>query len=94
VTEALYKGRPVVAGDVGGIRAQIEDGVSGFLVHSVEECAQRCLQILRDPALGEWLGQAGHARVRDRFLSTTELRRHLELFHDVTVADSEPVAAG
>jgi trehalose synthase len=71
VAEALYKGRPVVAGNVGGIRAQIEDGVSGFLVDSVEECAERCLHILRDPALGERLGNAGRERVRERFLSTT-----------------------
>jgi trehalose synthase len=94
VAEALHKGRPVVAGDAGGIRAQIEDGVSGFLVRSVEECAQRCLQILRDPALGERLGQAGRARVRERFLSTAELRRHLELLRAVAApagADAKPV---
>jgi trehalose synthase len=94
VAEALHKGRPVVAGDAGGIRAQIEDGVSGFLVRSVEECAQRCLQILRDPALGERLGQAGRARVRERFLSTAELRRHLELLRAVATpagADAKPV---
>lgn len=84
VAEALYKGRPVVAGNVGGIRAQIEDGVSGFLVDSVEECAERCLRILRDPALGERLGNAGRERVRERFLSTTELRHHLALFHEIT----------
>jgi trehalose synthase len=84
VSEALYKGRPVVAGNVGGIRAQIEDGVSGFLVDSVEECAERCLHILRDPALGERLGNAGRERVRERFLSTTELRHHLALFHEIT----------
>jgi trehalose synthase len=84
VAEALYKSRPVVAGNVGGIRAQIADGVSGFLVDSVEACAERCLQILRDPALGERLGSAGHAHVREQFLSTTELRNHLALFHEIT----------
>jgi trehalose synthase len=84
VAEALYKGRPVVAGNVGGIRAQIDDGVSGFLVDSVEQCAARCLQILRDPALGERLGNAGRERVRDRFLSTTGLGHHLTLFDEIT----------
>jgi trehalose synthase len=84
VAEALSKGRPVVAGNVGGIRAQIEDGVSGFLVDSVEECAERCLQILRDPALGERLGSAGQAHVREHFLSTTELGHHLALFREMT----------
>jgi trehalose synthase len=91
VAEALYKGRPVVAGNVGGIRAQIETGVSGFLVDSVEECAERCLQILRDPALGQRLGSAGRERVRDRFLSTTELRHHLALFHEITTGAATEV---
>ncbi|HWO84252.1 MAG TPA: glycosyltransferase, partial [Solirubrobacterales bacterium] len=46
VTEALWKGRPTVAGNVGGIPLQIENGESGFLVDSPEECARRCLEIL------------------------------------------------
>ena len=49
VTEALWKGRPTIAGNVGGIPLQIEDGVSGFLVNSPEECAERCLEILARP---------------------------------------------
>ena len=47
VTEALWKGRPTIGGNVGGIPLQIEDGVTGFLVNSPEECAARCLEILR-----------------------------------------------
>ncbi len=46
VTEALWKGRPTIGGDVGGIPLQIVDGESGFLVSSSEECAQRSLEIL------------------------------------------------
>ena len=50
VTEALWKARPTVAGRVGGIVAQIDDGETGWLVDSVDECAEACIEILRDPA--------------------------------------------
>ena len=50
VTEALWKARPTIGGDVGGIPLQIEDGVTGYLVDSAAECAERCLQILAEPA--------------------------------------------
>src|SRR6266568_1824801 len=49
VTESLWKTRPTVAGRVGGIVAQIQDGETGWLVDSPEECAEACLEILRDP---------------------------------------------
>jgi trehalose synthase len=79
VTEALWKGRPTVAGNVGGIPLQIEDGVGGFLVDSPEECAQRSLEILRDPELGKGLGRAGKEHARKTFLSPRLLRDWLEL---------------
>src|ERR671923_2926644 len=52
VSEAIWKARPMVAGNVGGIPLQIKDGESGYLVDTVEECAQRIGDLLRDPALG------------------------------------------
>src|SRR6185503_18668838 len=67
VTEALWKGRPTIGGDVGGIPLQIENGVSGFLVSSPEETAERSLEILRDPELGKSLARAGKQRARERF---------------------------
>jgi trehalose synthase len=79
VTEALWKGRPTVAGNVGGIPLQIEDGVGGFLVDSAEECAQRSLEILGDPELGKRLGRAGKEHARRDFLSPRLLRDWLEL---------------
>ena len=83
VTEALWKGRPTVAGNVGGIPLQIEDGVSGFLVDSPSECAQRCLEILRDPGLGKQLGREGKEHARRRFLTPRLLRDWLQLFGDI-----------
>ncbi|HVQ58596.1 MAG TPA: glycosyltransferase [Solirubrobacterales bacterium] len=79
VTEALWKGRPTVAGNVGGIPLQIEDGVGGFLVNSPSECAQRSLEILADPELGKRLGRAGKEHARREFLSPRLLRDWLGL---------------
>ncbi len=84
VTEALWKGRPTIAGNVGGIPLQIEDGISGFLVNSPAECAERCLEILRDPGLGKQLGREGKEHARRRFLTPRLLRDWLKLFDDVS----------
>jgi len=83
VTEALWKGRPTVAGNVGGIPLQIEDGVSGYLVNSPEECAERCLEILADPELGKKLGREGKEHARREFLTPRLLRDWLQLFTDL-----------
>jgi trehalose synthase len=83
VTEALWKGRPTVAGNVGGIPLQIEDGVSGFLVNSPSECAERCLEILRDPGLGKQLGREGKEHARREFLTPRLLRDWLGLFAEL-----------
>jgi trehalose synthase len=83
VTEALWKGRPTIGGNVGGIPLQIEDGVSGFLVDSPSECAQRCIEILRDPELGKKLGRQGKEHARRRFLTPRLLRDWLDLIGDL-----------
>jgi trehalose synthase len=83
VSEAIWKGRPFIGGNVGGIPLQVEDGVSGFLVDSVEECATRALEILRDPELGKRLGRAGKAHVRQHFLTPRYLRDYLRIFTEM-----------
>ncbi len=80
VSEALWKGRPMVAGNVGGIPLQIENGVSGFLVSSSEETARRCVEIFHDPELGKRLGRAGKEHVRTHFLMPRLLRDWLRIF--------------
>jgi trehalose synthase len=82
VAEALWKERPVVAGNVGGIPLQVEDGVSGYLVSSTEECAKRVLELLNEPELAERMGKAGHEHVRQNFLITRYLRDYLRIFKD------------
>jgi trehalose synthase len=83
VTEALWKGRPTIGGNVGGIPLQIVDGEGGFLVDSPEQCAQRSLEILADPELGKRLGRAGKEHARKEFLSPRLLRDWMELLSEL-----------
>ncbi len=80
VTEAMWKGAPVIGGNCGGIRRQIEDGVNGFLVSSVEQAAARLVQLLRDPALRERLGSRARETVRQHFLMSRLAEQYLDLF--------------
>jgi trehalose synthase len=83
VSEALWKGRPFIGGNVGGIPLQVVDGESGYLVDSPKECAARTLAILEDPALGKSLGRTGKEHVRAHFLTPRYLRDYLKIFHEV-----------
>jgi trehalose synthase len=85
VTEAIWKGRPFIGGNVGGIPLQVSDGETGFLVSTVEECAQRSIEILSDPELGKRLGKAGKESVRRQFLTPRLLRDWLEMFEQLGV---------
>jgi trehalose synthase len=81
VTEAMWKGTPVIAGNVGGIRYQIEDEVNGFLVSSVEEAAQRIVQLIKDEELRRRIGQKARETVTQRFLMLRLLEQHLDLLN-------------
>ncbi|MCP9489700.1 MAG: glycosyltransferase [Solirubrobacteraceae bacterium MAG38_C4-C5] len=83
VTEAIWKGRPFIGGNVGGIPLQIENGVSGYLVDTVETCAARATDILKDPALGKALGRRGKEHVRKHFLMPRYLRDYLRVFTEL-----------
>ena len=83
VAEAIWKARPFVGGNVGGIPLQIEDGVTGFLVDSYEQCAERALEVLKDPALGKFLGRRGKEHVRAHFLMPRYLRDYLRIFGEL-----------
>jgi trehalose synthase len=80
VTEAQWKARPMIGGDVGGIPLQITDGVSGYLVSSPEEAAQRTVELLEDPELAKRVGRAGKEHAREHFLTPRLLRDWLDLF--------------
>lgn len=79
-TEAMWKSTAVIAGDCGGLRHQIEDGVSGFLVSSVEQTAQRMVELVKDAELRERIGQRARQTVAERFLMTRKIEQYLDLF--------------
>lgn len=79
VTEALWKKKPVIGGAVGGIRLQLLNGVTGFLVHSPEGAANRAVTLLGDATLRDAVGAAGHEHVKENFLTTRHIRDYLLL---------------
>jgi trehalose synthase len=80
VTEAMWKGTPVIGGNVGGIRYQIQDGVNGFLVSTIDETAARMVQLVNNTELRARMGQRARETVRQRFLLTRYLEQYLDLF--------------
>ncbi|MFM8238503.1 MAG: glycosyltransferase [Actinomycetota bacterium] len=83
VSEALWKGRPVIGGRCGGITLQITDGVDGYLVDDVEGAAARTAELLAEPERADAFGGAGREHVRGNFLSTRELEDWLRLFTEL-----------
>lgn len=86
VAEALWKERPVVGSNVGGIPLQLADGENGYLVEprDIEGTAERCRRLLDDEALAARLGERGRETVRRRFLLPRLLADYCELFAEVT----------
>jgi trehalose synthase len=83
VAEAMWKGTPVIGGNVGGIRYQIEDGVNGFLVSSIEEAAKRMVEVIGDKELRDEMGSKARETVRRNFLLTRYLEQYLDLFGEL-----------
>ncbi len=77
VTEAMWKNKPVIGGATGGIRKQIIDGVTGYLVHSIEGTARRIIDILNDPKHAELIARNGFEHVRNNFLLTRHLKDYM-----------------
>ena len=77
VSEALWKKKPVIGSAVGGIKLQVIDGVTGFLVHSIEGAANRVTQLLSDRKLCERMGENGFAHVKQNFLVTRQVKDYL-----------------
>jgi len=90
VTEALWKRKPVIGGAVGGIRLQLLNGVTGFLVHSPEGAAKRVIELLNDASLRKAVGDAGHAHVKENFLTTRHIRDYLLLMLAMEHERSDP----
>jgi len=84
VTEALWKGKPVVGGNVGGIPLQVIDGQTGFLVDSVEACGEKALYLLQHPEVSIRMGANAREHVRQNFLTTRHLADYLRLFAELS----------
>jgi len=80
VTEGLWKGKPTIAGAVGGIPNQVIHKLTGVLVHSVEGCAYQIRYLLTHPEFAKRIGASGREHVKENFLITTNVRRWLLLF--------------
>lgn len=78
-SEALWKNKPVVAGNVGGLRLQVIDKENGYLIDTAESCAERTLSLLKDKKTADLMGAKGHEHVKNNFLSTRNLRDYLRL---------------
>jgi len=79
VTEAMWKGTAVIGGNVGGIKYQIEDGENGFLVSSIDQAAERIVQLVGDEDLREEMGHKARETVRKNFLMIRLLEQYLDL---------------
>lgn len=85
VTEALWKGTPVVASNVGGIPTQIQDGKNGFLLEpkDTEGFVDRIVYLLKNPKESQKLGQMANEMVRQKFLITRLLSDHLDMLNSI-----------
>jgi trehalose synthase len=77
VTEGLWKGKPVIGGNVGGIPLQIRDGWNGYLVSTIPQTADRLLHLLRHPDKAEEMGHRGKEFVREFYLIPRGVQDHL-----------------
>jgi len=80
VAEALWKAKPVVASNVGGIPLQINHKYSGLLCHSVQGAAFAIKQLLNSPSYARKLGENGREHIKNNFLITRHLRDYMLLF--------------
>jgi trehalose synthase len=87
VTEAMWKGKPVVGGSVGGIRLQIEDGINGYLVSHIMDAEKITNKLFKNPALRKKIGVSAKERVRQHFLLPRMLRDYLKIVSDLVRTD-------
>mgnify|MGYP006288125121 FL=1 len=80
VTEAMWKGKPVVGGDTKGIGLQIKHKKNGYLVESPEEAAKYLVKLLQDKKLTKKIGQAAHESVRKNFLFSRYILDNLKSY--------------
>jgi trehalose synthase len=93
VTEAMWKAKPVIGGAVGGIRRQIIQGVTGYLVHSREGMAYRLRQLLGNPGLARQIGENAKQFVVENYMPTVYLKQWLLALLALRYGAEAPVVA-
>ena len=83
VSEALWKGTPVIASNIGGIPNQVITGSNGYLVNSIGECAAQTINLLRNEKIRLNMGKHGHEYVKNNFLITRHLLDYVKLLKRV-----------
>ena len=87
----MWKGKPTIAGAVGGIPNQIIHKLTGVLVHSVEGCAFQIRYLLTHPEFARRIGMNGREQVKENFLMTTNVKRWLLLFRILSGSKPSPI---
>ncbi|MDP8215766.1 MAG: glycosyltransferase [Candidatus Kaelpia imicola] len=83
VAEAMWKGKPVIGGAVGGIATQIVYGITGFTVNSIEGCAYRIRYLLNNPVIAKKIGKDAKEYTRRNFLITRHMLDYIALMYSV-----------
>jgi len=86
VAEAMWKGKTVIGGNTGGIKLQVKNGQNGFIVSTVQQTANRIVELLEKPKMNEKMGERAHLTVKNNFLITRLLRDYLKLFKQLKSA--------
>jgi len=87
ITEAMWKEKPVIGGNAAGVRTQITNNKNGFITKSVQETAERIVEIINNPGLAEKIGKSARASVQENFLLPRLLKDYLKLFFYLTSVD-------
>lgn len=83
VTEAMWKKRVVIGGNVGGIKSQIKNGSNGFLVNNSDQAARKIVKIIKNPELAKKIGINAKETVRKKFLLPRLLKDHLKIYDEL-----------
>lgn len=87
VSEGMWKKKPVVARPSGGIKIQVINGVTGYFFENIDEAADKIIYLIKHPEVREKIGLNAHEHVRKNFITTSHLRKYLEMLKDIVKRD-------
>ncbi len=91
VTEAMWKGKPVIGGNTGGIKLQVINNQTGFIVNTPEGAAYRMRYLLQHPEIGREIGEKAREYATEKFLITRHLREYLTLIYSLLTGESDRI---